>query len=144
MTVRDTSIEIYRKITESGLIGQKQLDVFRIIYANGPLTGSQISKQMQSLGFVSHVSETVRNRINELRNMGVVKELGKVPCPITGNTVYQYDITGNLPVRPEKKLPKKEERAIIKALLIDIGKTVPMSDEKKEVLQTIWKHVKKL
>ncbi len=142
--VRDTSIEIYLKILNEGLIGKKQIEVYEILWKYGPLTGSQVANWMDEFHQKSNVSETVRNRLNELRNMGIVTELPKAPCPVTGNTVYRYDVNSKLPIKPPIRLTKKEKRASIKKLVIEIGKTVPMPQEKLDQLKQIWREVKRL
>ncbi len=112
--VRDTSIEAYREIRDNGLLSRKRLEVYDILYRHGPLTGAQVSKR--SAGH-SAVSETVRNRITELRDMGAVTECGTVDCPITGKRVILWDVTANLPTAlPTKKTKKDKIEEAIKEL----------------------------
>ena len=142
--VRDTSREIYQKIRKEGLIGKKQIQVYEILFMYGPLTGSEVANWMDEFHQKSNVSETVRNRLNELKAMGIVTELPKAPCPVTGNTVYRYDVNSKLPVKPPRKLLKKEKLNSIKKQLIYIGRNVEMPEDKLEILQQIWREVKKL
>ena len=142
--VRDTSMEVYLKILNNGLIGQKQVEVYEILFKYGPLTGSQVANWMKELNQKSDVSETVRNRLNELKAMGIVDELPKVKCPVTTHTVYQYDVNRRLPVKPPRHLTKKQKRDSIKRQLTDIGRTVPMPQEKLDQLNQIWREVKQL
>jgi predicted Zn-ribbon and HTH transcriptional regulator len=141
--VRDTSMEIYLKILNNGLIGKKQQEVFKILFKYGPLTGAEVANMMAVLNQKSNVSETVRNRLNELKAMGIVTELPKAPCPVTGNTVYRYDVTSKLPVKPPRKLSKKEKRASIKKQLVEVGRTAANKDILDQLNQ-IWREVKKL
>lgn len=56
-------------------------------------------------------------RLSELRDRGVVKELGEVKCPISGHQVILWDVTKDLPANPPRKVSKLEAaRARIKEL----------------------------
>lgn len=47
----------------------------------------------------------IRARVHELRNMGLLTELGKRKCTVTGMTVLLYDVTDKVPqktARPER------------------------------------------
>lgn len=104
--VRETSIEIYNKIKETGVLSRRRFEVYGVLFENGPLTGGQVKKILVSKQYVNGVSETVRNRITELVKMGAVKELGSVPCPVTGNTSILFDVTANYPKKIKTK-PKQ-------------------------------------
>lgn len=105
--VRETSLEAYRAIQDNEWVSKKRREVYNVLYHHGPLTGAQISQRSGR----SSVSETVRNRLTELRNMGVVKEVDVVPCPITGRNVILWDVTKNMPTKLEvkKAIPLKRQ-----------------------------------
>jgi hypothetical protein len=105
---RETSIEAFNKIKENGLLSEKRLRVYEILFNNGPLIGADVSKIYSAkFGMVSK-SETVRNRLTELRNAGVVKEVGKSFDKHTGMKVILWDVTKHLPERPSLNKERKE------------------------------------
>lgn len=100
---RDTSIETYCKIKDSGLLSKRRFEVYSLLYEWGPLTGSQIVKRYHNTyKFLLH-SGSIVTRISELRDRKVVKEVSIVVCPVTGNNVILWDVTGRLPEEPPKK-----------------------------------------
>ena len=105
--IRDTSIEAYNEIRNSGLLSEKRLEVYDVLYNKGPLTGGQVSRIVR--GSRPSVSETIRNRITELNRLGVVKEVGTISCPVTGRRSILWDVTRNLPYKNvEIKKTKKQ------------------------------------
>lgn len=97
---RRTSVDAYNEIKMSGLLSAKRMEVYSTLFEHGPLTGAQLSVLIKK--GKSSVSETVRNRLTELRNAGVVEEVGETICPITGRHVILWDVTKNLPVKFDK------------------------------------------
>lgn len=96
---RDTSIEAYHAIKESGLLSAKRWQVYDILFEHGPLTATGISKYI--LDFDTAIGSAHRNvhaRLDELKKMTVVAEVGKTTCPLTNMTVYKFDVTENMPV----------------------------------------------
>lgn len=104
--MRVTSLEVYKKITDSGLLSKKRSQVYSIIYNGGIMSGSEVSKEYKKMYSASGYSESIRNRITELVQQGVVEEVSTGECPITKNTVLLFRTTNNLPV----KIPKKESK----------------------------------
>ena len=137
---RYTSKEVYKQIKDNGLLSKRRLEVYDIIFEHGSMTGAEVSNihkiQFGTIG--STVSETIRNRITELRDMGVVRELGTTECPITSNTVILWDVTSNLPKNLPKRLSKNER---IPLVLIDISTLYKKLDD--EELKTEMRAIKK-
>jgi Fe2+ or Zn2+ uptake regulation protein len=101
MTVRDTSIEAYNRIKADGLLCRKRLEVYEWLYHHGPATGMEVHRGLGGQGNANNAN--VRARLNELREMGVVKEMeDTVECQVTKMTVIQWDVTPNLPTPLEK------------------------------------------
>lgn len=94
---RRTSAETFEKIRTSGILSERRLQVYEILYREGPLTGGQVARRMQELHNVGGFSESVRNRLTELRDRGCVEEVGEAPCPVTGNRSILWDVTPDLP-----------------------------------------------
>lgn len=103
--VRQTSIEAFNTIKEKGLLSEKRFRVYAILFEFGPLIGSEVSKIYKAGYGQGSNSETVRNRLTELRNLGCIKEVGFAIDPITGMNVIKWDVTARLPMKLDK--PKK-------------------------------------
>ena len=120
------------------------MNVFDIFYENpNGLTGSEVSEIYKGKFPSSKHSETIRNRITELCQMGVIVEMGVSECPYTKRKVMKWCCVDRLPIPLEKKPTRKEQ---IKEILDDItafGKSLK-SEEEKIVLRTIYHKVKAL
>lgn len=142
--VQTTSIETYHAIKNSGLISEKRLKVFDIFYQNPQgLTGAEVSEIYRKQNPTSQHSETIRNRITELVQMGVLVELGVVECQFSKRNVTKWCCIDKMPIPLEKKLTRKEQ---IKEILDDVtafGKSLS-SEEDKIVLRTIYWKIKSL
>lgn len=93
--VRKTSIQAYDKIKENGLLGRMQFQAYHHLYLHGPMTAMELKAMM---GFKKADSQ-VRARLNELRTLGVVQEIGKKKCSVTGNVVILWDVNDCVPNR---------------------------------------------
>lgn len=142
--IQRTSIETYHAIKDSGLISDKRMKVFDIFYEypNG-LTGSQVSEIYRSKHPTSKHSETIRNRITELCEMGVIVEMGSVECEYTKRKVMKWCCIDKMPIPLEKKQTKKEKIQEILDDVTALGKTLK-SEEDKIVLRTIYHKIKNL
>jgi Fe2+ or Zn2+ uptake regulation protein len=140
MTQR-TSIETYYEIKNSGLLSEKRWKVYDIFYQmNRPLTGAEVSQIYKANYPSSQHSETIRNRITELKEMGLLAEFEIVDCTFTGRKVYTFITTNNLPEKLEKKetLNQKLDKILEEIKLLGIS----LSDEEaKEQLRSIYKKV---
>ena len=109
--IRQTSIQAYKEIVESGRHSQMQQAVYHTLYHYGPLTRTALDDMLKSVGTVN---PSFHKRLSELEKMGVVWRPGKVKCPKTGKRVYLWDVTSNMPAAPVKHRPKAvlwQERA---------------------------------
>ena len=140
MTQR-TSIETYTEIKNSGLLSEKRWKVYDIFYQlNRPLTGAEVSQIYKANYPSSQHSETIRNRITELKDMGLLAEFEIVDCAFTGRKVCTFITTNNLPEKLEKKetLNQKLDKILEEIKLLGIY----LSDEEaKEQLRSIYKKV---
>ena len=126
--IRETSKEIYNKILKSGLLPKKRQQIYEIIFLYGPMTGSQVAEMYKANYPSNNHSESIRNRITELTQQGVVKGVKTGACPITTNTVLWFDVTSKLPVKLQKKATKKEKKDEIVKLISDFGKAIGKSN----------------
>jgi hypothetical protein len=107
--VRKTSVEVYRRIEEEGLLSLRRSQVYKVLYEGGPMTGGEVAVKVKAMFGAWGHSETIRNRLTELRDMGCVDEIGEVKCPISGNQVYLYETNNNIPKKLEQKPSKKKQ-----------------------------------
>ncbi len=128
--IQKTSIEVYHSIKNSGLLSDKRLKVFDIFWENpNGLTGTQVSHIFKSKYPTSEHSETIRNRITELRDMGVLYEAGVVECEYTNRKVMKFALTNNMPVPLQKKQTLNEKIDSILESVIIFGKTLNEVDK---------------
>ena len=107
------------------------------------MTGAEVSEIFRKNNPTSQHSETIRNRITELVQMGVLVELGVVECQFSKRKVMKWCCIDNMPIPLEKKLTKKEQ---INEILEDITKfgLSLKSEEEKIVLRSIYWKIKSL
>lgn len=117
MSVRDTSIQVYYRIKEDGTLSKRRWEVYDIVFNHGPLTANEIF-QYTKLSNLTGYRHNVHSRLCELREMGVLQELGTKECSISGETVILWDVTSNYPKKLEKK---KSAKQIIYELTIEIA-----------------------
>lgn len=103
--IRETSLEAFREVQSSDVIGDMQRKVYCYLYVNGPLTANEIAYNL-ALKTKSQ-QKNIPTRLGELRDRGVVKEVGKKCCSITGMNVILWDVTANA---PKSEVPKKMSR----------------------------------
>lgn len=97
--VRDTSIEAYRQIKNSGRLSELQWLVYSILYQFGPLSRSETAAKI-----VGSTRDGVHQRFAELRRFGLIKQVGKRICTITGKKVYIWDVTSKIPAESDFKI----------------------------------------
>ena len=103
--IQKTSIETYHAIKNSGLISDKRMKVFDIFYKNPQgLTGAEVSEIYKKNNPTSQHSETIRNRITELVQMGVLAEVGVVECQFSKRNVMKWHCIDKMPISLEKKM----------------------------------------
>jgi len=110
MNVRDTSIDAYKKVVDSGLLSTKLIQAFTIIYRFGPMTSREANQKFVENFVVENNLNQFRALLTHLQNMDVIQTIEKVVCPISKMTVYNFDITGRLPVK-EPKVTMKDKKA---------------------------------
>jgi hypothetical protein len=104
-------MEAYHQIKDSGMLRKLQWEVYRTLFQYGPLT------QLETVRFINRPDiqdRSILPRFAELARMGVIEAVGKVRCKISENTVYQYDVTSNLP-KKVKRLTKDDQIKILTA-----------------------------
>lgn len=98
--IRETSIRVYNQIKSEGLLSKMRLRVYEAILNNAPCTsGEALSSMLKS----DNVLSQSRARFTELRDRGVIKEIGQRSCNITGRRAIIWDLTDELPTEPEAR-----------------------------------------
>ncbi len=96
--IRETSIISYNTIRDSGLLSKRRWEVYDVLYHHGPATGAELAMfYRKKYGASSPSNPNTLTRLGELRDMGVVTELGSRICSVTGQTVINWDVTSKLP-----------------------------------------------
>ena len=103
---RQTSMEVFKQIRDGGLLSRMRLETYQLLFDHGPMTAGELyTKARSELGNDS-LRDNHQKRLPELRDMGVVKEIGTKLCAATGQNVILWDVTENLPSGLPKKVPK--------------------------------------
>lgn len=105
-TIRRTSVEAYHKIRTQELLSPVRFKIYGWLFQNGPATANEIFQGV--FGEQRKTNANVCARLNEMREMGVVSEIGERICRVTKQNVILWDVTDRLP----KKLEKKPKRTI--------------------------------
>lgn len=100
--IRSTSKKAYKEINESGWVSRKARQVYNKFYESGPMTSAECYNAIPNRG--TDQRGNIRARVNELFNMGLLKEIGKRRCSITAKTVIVWDVTNKLPTKKQKPI----------------------------------------
>ncbi len=95
--IRQTSIEAYQTIRESGLLSRRRLEAYDILFNHGPMTAQELDRKAGSVG--------LWKRLSELEAVGVVATVGERDCKVTNMNAILWDVTDKLPIKFEK--PKR-------------------------------------
>jgi hypothetical protein len=124
--MRNTSIEVYKQIKESGLLSKLRFEVYEKIFKYGPITQGE----MWNEHFPKRQRHDVGPRFAELEARGVIECVGERPCNVTGRLAMIWDVTSKLPTEPKKEKTKlqlavekavREERAFCANLVGSFG-----------------------
>lgn len=142
--INSVSIEVYHSIKNSGILSDKRMKVYDIFYENPQgLTGSEVSEIYKSKYPSSKHSETIRNRITELRDMGVLDEIAIVTCQYTNRSVTKFRLNHKMPTSLEKKETLNEKLDKILQNIVELGHSM-QEGEQKNKLRLIHREIKNL
>lgn len=128
--VRQTSVEAYKTIDKLGLLSLRRWQVYHSLFVHGPLTGGEVFVKCRDEfpgQFQKMLNSNVITRLGELREMGVVKEIGEKKCSISGQNVILWDVTADLP----RKLDQKSKPKDFRYVCLICGKSWPQFIEQK-------------
>jgi hypothetical protein len=139
MGVNQNSMDAFNHIKKNGLLSDKRLKVYHILALHPQgLTGSEVSNIYKQHYPTSQHSETIRNRITELRDSGVLDEVGNVVCQFTKRNVMKYRVNGQMPT---KLVPKKSLNTNIDEIIADLKKlwelTTISEQDKRGIIREI-------
>lgn len=97
MTTRRTSALVYRQIQEEGLLSKLRFQVYAVLYDHGPLTCKEVLRYLPD----GVERDSVSPRMKELVRLGVVAEHGERLCTVSDRQAVLWDVTDQLPVKPE-------------------------------------------
>ena len=98
MRVRITSIESYREVMESGYVGRRQKEVYNGFHEFGPCTVNELWQHIG--GSKRNVQANIHARANELKKAGLLDELPRRMCSVTGKKAFVYRTNDNRPKKP--------------------------------------------
>lgn len=104
---RQTSVETYHQIIEEDLLSPLRAKVYSYLHAHGPCTANELVKAMALQGQKTKSRDYFAQRLSELRECGVVAEVGKRSCAVTGRTAIIWQTTNRLPINFEKQKKTK-------------------------------------
>lgn len=144
---RKTSAAVYNEIETNGLLSERRWNVYKTLYLIGPATAAEISNHDESSFLNPAKGDNSHARLNELKKMGCVDEVGTKKCDITGREVLLFDITDKLPIKIEKpktRLAKCQEY-IVRLLknLEDLNHAPIHGSEKSKRLALLVKFAQK-
>lgn len=139
--MRQTSIDCYNQIKAEGLLSKRRLEVYEAILKSAPCSsGEAFSKMLTS----SNVISQSRARFTELRELGVIYEVGVKKCSITNRNVIEWDLTDNIPLELEKNKTKSKKTKINEVLFLIERLGKELTEEEKVKLRKIYHLVKKI
>lgn len=132
--MRTTSSEAYQHIVSTGVVSKKRKLVYQALYDHGPMTATQLAELVPGQKSPSK-GNNVHARLCELREMGIVQELGEVTCPVTGRQVLQWDVTDNLPT---KFTATKAQEYWVYKLMVYGSEVLGVAMDKKSIPNTAF------
>lgn len=105
--VRDTSIAAYHQLLATGKLSERRKSVLLTVMEHGPMTSNECFDTMASKGGMRlRFDSNTRARFTELREMGLLAEVGRRVCRVTAQTVILWDINPQVP----PSIPKLERK----------------------------------
>ena len=106
MKIRQTSIDCYNEIKNSGLLSKRRLETFEAIMKIAPCTATEVQYSIN----YNNGGRDCMKRISELRDRGVIYEVRTRECSITRRNVIEWDLTDRLPVNIKNPNKTKKQR----------------------------------
>jgi hypothetical protein len=121
---RLTTLEAYTKVKESGLLSELRLKVFEAVCTHDKLTASEL--RIKISGHQTNANSGVLGtRLSELERMGLIRTIGTRKCSISGYNALVWEVTGNMPIKLDKKKTIKQKK---QEILENIEKLEKLAD----------------
>jgi hypothetical protein len=131
---RRTSIEAYHRIRDEGLLSKARFVVYERLYLHGPKTAGELFAGIPN----AIVKGSVCARLTELRDMGVVMEVGEAQCALTGQTAIVWDVTEFLPRKLDKAPKEATKPELIRAASNLLERALRGISSPKAGDRTLW------
>jgi S-adenosylmethionine:diacylglycerol 3-amino-3-carboxypropyl transferase len=135
--MRQTSIDVYNEIKNNGLLSDLRFKVYSSLFKYGACTANELVKKMADSGDKLESRDFFAQRLSELRNLGVIREVNKRKCEITGRIAIVWEVTNNLPTEYKKPLTSKERMKKASLLIGDYLDGRVGQDSLKEALNVL-------
>lgn len=103
VSTRQTSIDAYTQMRDTGVLGKNRWAVYDWLYHHGPATPKQITDALTK--GTGKDSDCFRPRLAELGKMGLAHTVGETVCEKTGRKVIVWDVTDKIVTQKFSKDP---------------------------------------
>lgn len=115
-----SSRESYRHCVESGLISKRVEQVLAVIVEQGPMNQTMAHQAIvKETGIVGLEKYSVSPRFAVLERMGLIRQIGRMRCPVSRRATVFFEATNSLPLCTEAEAmdvaPRKNSMAQLKA-----------------------------
>ena len=118
MSTRQTSIDCFNQIKNSGSLSKSRFKVYETLYnLNKPSTAREIFARI----LVVKIEPT---RLTELRELGVIYEVSVRKCSITGVNSIEWDLTNNQPKKLPPRVTTKQKLKKLEMMINDLDNKV--------------------
>lgn len=132
--MRQTSIDTYNEIKNSGLLSKRRMEVYDVLFHHGPMTANDLVRHNKL--HHPYANQTGWNaRFSELERMKAIKEVGLKKDDVSGNECIVWDVTDEIPIKLEKSNKGELKKELIDKI-IALGKII--SPEWKQPLREIF------
>lgn len=115
-----SSVEAYRHCVDSGLISRRVAEVLETLVDGGPMNQTMVHQAIvKRTGIVGLEKYSVSPRFAVLERMGLIREIGRQPCPVSRRATVFYEATHSRPLCTEAEAmdagPRKNSLKQLKA-----------------------------
>jgi DNA-binding MarR family transcriptional regulator len=133
-----TSREALAWCIEHGVISTRVADVLRaLVEADGPMNQTMThSAVVRITGNLALSKYSVSPRFAVLERMGLIRETGSAPCPISGRSTVFYEATSSRPTCTEgEAMASADRKETMRALKLELAEVTKERDQLRELLQ---------
>ena len=105
--MRQTSIDVYKRIVADGLLRGLRLEIYGVLFDRGAMTAGELWAENLRTNKPNLQRSSVSARMSELEEMGAVENAGERECRLTSNRAIAWRVTTRLPMR--RQLPRRRK-----------------------------------